>query len=517
MSRRSDVKKIREIIRIKHNNPKLSINQIHKSTGISRSAISDLLHRYHESGVTFEMIQTMNDDALEALIYPNSKVTKSERPEPDCAYIDKELRKPGVNLTLLWYEYKQMHPDGLQYTQFCERYRNYVGARKITQHIELKAGEKMFVDWAGDMMRITDIDTGEIQDVVLFVTTLGTSGYPYVEAFPSKEKQYWIKGHIHAFEHYKGIPIILVPDNDKSAVTKANNTEPIINTTYKEMAEHYGCVIIPARIRKPRDKGQVESAVGWITTWINGRLRNHKFFSLYELNSMIKLLLSELVQQPYQKRSGSRLSLFKELDQPALKPLPKERYTYGEWLKAKVNMDYHIQVEKQYYSVPYTYAHEYVDVRLSDSNVMIFHKGIRLCIHQRSYGKKLYQYKTLIEHMPDNHKTYVNSSKTNFMKWAKSIGVETEILMASLFKQRTIEEQAYRQCLAMKRLVTEYGKDRVENACMLANKIQSSTYHYVSRILSQSLDLQQNEEKVIIHKNIRGSQFYKEKEGEVIV
>ena len=276
--------KIKEILRLK-NIQGLSLNAIGKSVGCSHNTVKDILRRALAANLTWSLAENLSDSEVERRIYGEKKSTVATRPEPDMEYLDRELRRPGVNLQLLWHEYKFTHPDGVQYTQFCERYRKWSGVRDVSLHIKHKAGEKMFVDWAGDTMRVLDPSTGEIITAYVFVSALGTSGYPYVEAFPTREKENWIKAHRNAFQHYGGIPLILVPDNDKNAVTVACKYDPELNKTYREMAEYYGIAVIPARIRKPKDKPKVEKCVGDIETWIMAALRNRQFFSFAELNA----------------------------------------------------------------------------------------------------------------------------------------------------------------------------------------------------------------------------------------
>jgi transposase len=248
--------KIKEILRLSMIEG-LSSNAIGKSVGCSHNTVSDIIRRAQEAGLAWKFAEVLDDDEIERRIYGEKRATVASRPEPDMEYIDRELRRPGVNLSLLWHEYKLEHPDGVQYTQYCERYRKWAGTRQVSLHIRHKAGEKMFVDWVGDTMTVINSETGEATTANLFVSAIGTSGYPYVEAFPTREKDNWIKAHVNAFRYYGGLPLILVPDNDKSAVTSASKYDPELNKTYREMAEHYGIAVIPARVRKPKDKPKV--------------------------------------------------------------------------------------------------------------------------------------------------------------------------------------------------------------------------------------------------------------------
>jgi transposase len=500
--------KIKEILRLK-NREGLSFNAIGKSVGCSHNTVKGILRRAREQGLTWAIVETLGDDEVERRIYGEKRSFLASRPEPDMEYIDRELRRPGVNLMLLWHEYKLNHPDGVQYTQFCERYRKWSGVRDVSLHIKHKAGEKMFVDWAGNTMQVIDPSTGELMTAYIFVSALGTSGYPYVEAFPNKEKENWIAGHRNAFQHYGGLPLILVPDNDKSAVTVACKYDPELNKTYREMAEYYDIAVIPARVRKPKDKPKVEKTVGDIETWIMAALRNMRFFSFAELNAAIKRKLAEFSDKPYQKLEGSRRSVFFEYDQPALRPLPSVPYEYADWRCATVNTDYHVEALKQYYSVPYTYARQKVDIRISHNMIEIFQNGIRLCSHKRLNGKTR-QYSTNTEHMPENHKAYLGMNRKNITEWAQGIGENIAELVGKIFGRVRLEEQAYRSCMGLKRIVKTYGAETTEEACMIALKAREYGCSYVEHLIKSGAVKKQASPLVIKHGNIRGPEYYRE-------
>jgi transposase len=420
------------------------------------------------------------------------------------------MHKRGVNLSLLWHEYKRDNPDGVQYTQFCERYRKYIGQRTTTMHIPRKAGEELFIDWAGDTMCIVDRQTGERQEVPMFVTALGASGYPYAEAFPSKEKECFMAGHVNALRYYGAVPLMLVPDNDKSGVTKASYYEPTINRTYQELAEHYGVAVVPARVRKPKDKAPVEGTVGDIQTWIIAALRNETFFSLAELNTAILQKLKEYAEKPFQKRSGSRRSIFEEYDLPAMRPLPSEPYEYAQWqVKAMVHPDCHAQINKHYYSVPHAFVGEAVDARLTANTVEIFRKRVRVCTHKRSFDTS-YRYTTDLSHLPQNQQMQLSMSKEHFQEWAKTIGQNTALMVERIFERVKVEQLGYRSCLGLRRIAKNYDHDRLENACKLALSCQNYGSSYVEQILKSGLDLKKPEKSaaIIRHSNIRGPQYY---------
>jgi len=502
--------KIKEILRL-DNIEYLSLNAIGKSVGCSHNTVKDILVRAQKAQINWLMVENLSDSEIEQRIYGEKKSTVAARPEPDMEYLDRELRRPGVNLMLLWHEYKLTYPDGVQYTQFCERYRKWSGVRDVSLHIEHKAGEKMFVDWAGDTMKVINPSTGELLTACIFVSALGTSGYPYVEAFPTKEKENWITAHRNAFQYYGGLPLILVPDNDKSAVTIACKYDPELNKTYREMAEYYDVAVIPARVRKPKDKPKVEKSVRDIETWIMAALRNRQFFTFTELNIAIRQKLTEFSNKPYQKLEGSRTSVFLKYDQSALRSLPAEPYEYADWRLATVSTDYHVEVLKQYYSVPYIYARQKIDVRVSHNMVEIFQNGLRLCSHLRLNGR-VRQYSTCNEHMPANHKDYVNMNRDNMIAWAQGIGENTTELINKIFGRVKVEQQAYRSCMGLKRIVKTYGAEPTEQACLFALKAKEYGCGYVESLIKSPLLHKTVASTVIKHGNIRGPEYYR---GEV--
>lgn len=506
MSRRSKMSKIKEILRLSEIEG-LSNNAIGKSVGCSHNTVRELVRRAQDVGLTWPVADNLGDDEIERRIYGDKRPTTEPRPEPDLEYIERELKRPGVNLSLLWHEYKQEHPDGVQYTQFCERYRKWVGARKVSLHIRHKAGEKMFVDWVGDTMTVINPETGEAITAYLFVSAIGTSGYPYVEAFPTKEKGNWIRAHVNAFRHYGGLPLILVPDNDKSAVTSPSRYDPELNKTYREMAEYYGVAVIPARVRRPKDKPKVEKCVKDTETWIMAALRNRQFFSFSELNAAIRVKLSEFSEKPFQKLEGSRKSEFEQYDSPALRPLPPKPYEYADWYSSTVNTDYHIEVLKQYYSVPYDCAGQKVDVRVGHDVVEIFHKGLRVCSHQRLKGR-LRQYSTDVGHMPENHRAYVGMNRDGAIRWAEEQGENIRLLVEKIFGRVTVEQQAYRSIMGLMRIVKTYGSEITDDACALAVSAREYGCGYVERLIKTGVVKKQKAEVIIRHDNIRGPGYY---------
>jgi transposase len=433
---------------------------------------------------------------------------------PDWHYIHKELRRPGVTLVLLWLEYKETHPaDGYSYSQFCHHYRAFEGRLDLVMRQEHRAGEKLFVDFPGRRLPVYDRVSGLLQfEAELFVAVLGASNYMYAEAFPSQELPHWIAGHVHAFEFFAGCPQIVVCDNLRSGVTRAHRYEPELNATYQEMAAHYGVAIIPARSRKPRDKAKVEAGVLIAERWIMARLRHRSFFSLGELNVAISELLEWVNRRPFKKLPGSRQSLFEQLERPALKPLPEDRYEFGLWKQAKISIDYHVEVDRHYYSVPYQLVGQLCDVRLSAATVEIFRRGRRVASHLRSYQRG--RHTTDPAHMPDSHRRHQEWSPGRILRWAEKTGPATAQLAQGILESRPHPEQGFRSCLGILRLGERFGAERVEAACQRALAVRAFSYRSVESILKSGLDRQPlpAQRPFRIHRrhdNLRGAGYYR--------
>lgn len=507
------MRKIKEILRLKWETG-LAARQIAHSLSISHSTVLDMLRRAERAGFTWPL-PDLDDAALEAKLYPGNPDPKRKRPEPDMAYIHRELRRKGVTLQLLWLEYKQAHPDGLQYSQFCEHYRQWQGKLDVVLRQTYRAGEQMQVDFAGQTIPVVDRKTGEVREAQIFVAVLPASNYTYAEAVWSQELRSWITAHCHAFEFFEGVPEIIVPDNLKSGVNRACRYEPDLNPTYQEMAAYYGAAVIPARPHKPKDKGKVENAVLVVERWILAALRNRTFFSLYELNQAIREALRALNDRPFQKLAGSRRTLYESLDKPALRPLPAHRYEYAEWRKAKVNIDYHVEVDHNYYSVPYQLAQASVDIRLTGSTVEIMHAGKRVASHPRAAGRG--GYITQVQHRPASHQKHLEWTPSRLVGWAESVGPQTGKLVARLLAAKRHPEQGYRSCLGIMRLGKSYGSQRLEAAASRALACGACTYQSVKSILQSSLDQVPLEPAAAdsatpTHQNLRGPGYYA-KEG----
>ena len=506
------MRKIKEVLRLKWAH-KLSNRKIAKSCFISRSTVADYLLRAKLAGLSWPLDPELDDAAIENLLFPvTDKSVPAESRMPDMEYLYRELKRKSVTMQLLWYEYKQANPDGYQYSQFCNLYRQWVKKLDLTLRQEHRAGEKLFIDYAGQTVSIVNPKTGEITEAQVFLATLGASNYTFAEASLSQDLPSWIKSHVHAFEFFGGVAEILVPDNLKAGVTNPCRYEPDINPTYQDLAEHYGTTVIPARSRRPKDKAKVESAVFVAERWILAALRNHTFFSLAELNRAIAEKLHDLNNRKFQKLNTTRRQLFETIDRSALKSLPSRPYEYAEWKKARVNIDYHIEIDRHYYSVPYQLAREQVEVRLTSSTVEVLFKNKRAASHQRDFRKGAFT--TLTEHMPKSHQRYLEWTPSRIIRWAEKNGPKTQRLITRVLDSRTHPEQGYRSSLGIMRLGKAYSPERLEAACERALFIKSYSYKSVQSILKKGLDQQPflfdqiENAKPLNHHNIRGKHYY---------
>ena len=513
-NRRLPVRKIREILRLKHACG-LSNREIAESCDIARSTVADYLMRARGAGVTWPEATDLTETQLEGRLFPTEHVPSTvQRPPPDCSHIYDQLRRyHNVNLTLieLWLEYKGKHPDGYQYTQFCEYYHRWRGRLDFCMRQEHRAGEKVFVDYS-DGLAIVDPLTGELIPTQLFVAVWGASNYTYAEATLSQTLPDWIGSHVRAFQYFASVPRMLVPDNLKSGVNRACFYEPELNPTYAEMAGHYGCAVLPTRPRKPRDKAKVEAGVLIAQRWILAVLRERIFNSLAEFNAAIGECLERLNTRTMRRMGKSRREMFESLDRPAALPLPERSYEYAEWLKATVNIDYHIEVDHHYYSVPFRLLRGKLDVRLTATTVEAFRKGERVAAHVRSCLRGLHT--TSREHMPPEHRQYAEWSPSRFIQWASKTGAATAQLVEKIMASRTYPEQGYRSCMGIIHLVRDYEPGRVEAAARRALKYNTCSFRSVNAILASGLDRQPDvaesprQMTLLEHGNIRGREYY---------
>jgi len=416
----------------------------------------------------------------------------------------------------LWQEYKEQHPEGYQYSQFCGLYRRYRAKLDYCMRQDHRGGEKLFVDY-GEGLSLIDAQTHEPIRTELFVAVWGASNYTFAEATLSQQLPDWIGSHVRTLAALGGVPQVVVPDNLKAAVSRAHRYEPTLNRTYAELAQHYGVAIVPARAARPRDKAKVEVGVQVVERWILACLRHHTFFSLLELNTALAGLLVPLNQRPFKKLPGSRQSVFESLDRPALRPLPAQPYEYAEWKLVRVNIDYHVEVDGHYYSVPYSLVKQQLEARLSAQVVEVFHKGKRVASHQRSPLKG--RHSTVAAHMPKAHQYYAEWTPQRLVLWAAKTGEATARVVETILTSRPHPQQGFRACLGIMRLGQRYGEGRLEAACRRAIGIGACSYKSIESILKHDLDQQPlpgqpTAAPVITHDNIRGAQYYHTNQGE---
>jgi transposase len=511
--KRLSMRKIREILRLKYYGNR-SIREISQSCGMGRGTVGDYLHRAKAAGLSWPLPDELSDTALEQLLFPSTALrTTSSRFIPDFQEVHKELQsRKNVTLNLLWQEYKEQHPDGYQYSWFCHSYRDWAAHLDVVMRHEHRAGEKLFVDYTGQTVAIVDSETGEIHKAQIFVAVLGASNYTYAEATLSQKIEDWVGSHVRAFSYIGGVPEAVVPDNLKSGVIKTCRYEPDINPTYNDLARHYQTVILPARVRKPRDKAKAEAGVLLVERWILAKLRKHTFFSLVDLNREIRKLLQVLNSHSFKKLPGTRQSWFEEIDRPALKQLPASPYELAYWKKATVHLDYHVEIEGFYYSVPHSLVKKKLDIRYTKNTVECFYSNKRVASHLRNIPRG--RHVTIKEHMPLNHQQYLEWTPERFKRWAAKIGPETAILTELLLLKRTHPQQAYRTLLGILRLGKSYGDNRLEAACKRALHINALSYRSIESILKNGLDQKplpetNSKKEPVKHKNIRGAAYYK--------
>ena len=509
---RLSMRKIQEVLRL--HAAGRSQQDISRSCGIGRSTVGEYLQRAHAAGLSWPLPDDLDAAGLERRLFPPLPQTATVRGQPDWATVHRELRRPGVTLWLLWEEYKAVHPQGYQYTWFCQQYRGWAARTDVVMRQSHRAGEKLFVDYAGPTAPIVDRTTGEIRQAQIFVAVLGASNYTYAEATWTQGLDDWLMAHVRAFAFFGGVPEIVVPDNLKAGVQAAHRYEPDLNPSYADLAAHYGVAVIPARAAKPRDKAKVEVGVQVVERWMLARLRHRQFFALAELNQVLRGLLEPLNQRPFKKLPGTRQQWFETLERPALRPLPAEPYELARWKKARVNIDYHIEVERHYYSVPYTLVRQEVEVRLTAATVEVFHHRQRVASHRRD--PRPGRYTTVTAHMPKAHREYAEWTPARLVRWAEQTGPSTATLVERILATRPHPQQGYRSCLGILRLGQTYGADRLEAACRRALTIGGFSYKSVDSILKRGLDQQPLPDPVTpteavpapIHTNLRGPAYY---------
>lgn len=487
---RLSMRKTREILRL-HHTADLSNRGIARSLGVSPATVSDCLCRARAAGLNWPLPEALDDGNLEQALYPPA--TDPARALPDWPMVHRELQRKGVTLLLLWQEYKAAHPEGLMYSAFCDRYRAWAVRLDVVLRQAHRAGDKLFVDYAGQTLPVVDRSTGEAQPAQLFVAVLGCSNYTYAEATWTQSLPDWLGSHVRALEFFGG-------------VHKAHRYEPDLNPAYQDFAEHYGVAILPARVRKPRDKAKVEAGVLVVERWIVARLRHRTFFSLGELNAAVRALLDDLNRRPFQKLDGCRQSRFETLEQPALGPLPPRAYEFAQWRKAKVHPDYHIEVERAYYSVPYTLVRQTVDVRVSTGTVEVFQRGRLVAAHRRAQRRG--EFVTLPAHRPKSHQAIIEQSHARLLERALAIGPATAQIIRQQAYRKTHPDQTLRTAQGILRLATDFSAEQLEAACIRALPLNACSYRAVRALIHAVPTPAITPAALPAHDNVRGPDYF---------
>lgn len=507
---RLSMRKIREVLRLRVAHG-LSQRAIGQSLRISTGAVNTCLSRARLAGVSWPLPEELDDTELERLLYPPPPAVASElRAIPDWAMVHRELRRPNMTLALLWEEYRAGAgaQTGFGYSWFCDLYRAWVGRLKPTLRQVHTAGERVFVDFAGHAMEVIDGATGEVRRAEIFVAVLGASSYTFAQATWTQSLPDWIAVHVDMLAFLGGVPRQIVSDNLRAGITRACFYEPLVNRTYADMAAHYGTAIIPARPYKPRDKAKAEVGVQVVQRWILARLRNRRFFSLFELNQAIRELVEQLNDRPMRGWGTTRRALFEQLDHPALPPLPPTPYEYADWKRCRVNLDYHVEIDKHFYSVPFRLLREAVEARITAKTVEIFHRGKLVAVHLRSLRQ--YRPTTLADHMPSSHRRYRDWTHERILREARAIGDDAAALVEIILRSRPHPEQGFRSCIGILRLAKRYDAERLDSACARALALGTRSYSSVAAILKNARDKTRREPEApsLFHENIRGPGYY---------
>ena len=502
---RLTVRKIRDVLRL-HHQAELSNRAIARTCKVSNSTVGDYLARAAQAGLGWPLPDDLSDAELQKRLFPEKEITTPPiRSVPNWEDMHRELAKRGVTLTLLWQEYREQYPDGYGFTQFRVHYQEWNRAHTNSMRLPHKGGEEMELDYAGMTLPITNPETGEITQAQVFVATLPASSYTYAEIQPSQELCHWLGGHVRAFTFFGGLPRIIRPDNLKAGIKSPNRYEPEANPSYQELAEHYGLAVLPARVRKPKDKPHVENSVQNVERWVLAPLRKRTFFSIGEANRAIVPLLDALNQREMAHLGKSRRQLFEELDQPALRPLPERVYEFATWKNAKVSIDYHIAFEGHYYSVPHHMVGQEVRVRATESMVQIFQHSQQVALHPRSTTQG--RFSTQAEHMPANHRFVLNANGDWFQREAAKIGPHTSAYFTALLKSRPHPQQAYRSCLGILDLTRKHPTARLEIACQRLLGAHLLSYRDVKSELER-LAADSQATSLPAHENVRGDTYY---------
>jgi len=502
---RLSLRKIREILRLKYETG-LSNRAIARACHVSNSTIGEYLARAREAGLVWPLADDLQEDELyQRLFLEGEKLKLVERPMPNWEEVHRDLSRRRVTLRLLWQEYREKHPDGYGRSQFQEHYRRWNQAHTLSLRLPHKGGEVLEVDYAGMTVPITNPETGEIWQAAVFVAALPASSYTYAEIQPSQELQHWLEGHVRAFAFFGGVPKILRPDNLKTGVKKPNYYEPDLNLSYQELAEHYCVAVLPARVRKPKDKAHAENSVQNVERWVLAPLRNRTFFSVGEANRAIGPLLEALNQKEMQHLGKSRLQLFQELDLPVLQPLPEHPYEFTRWKNARVNIDYHVAFEGHYYSVPHTLVGQEVQIRATERMLEVFHRSQQVAIHPLSSVPG--RFSTSADHMPSHHRFVLNADSDFFLREAARIGPQTAAFTTAVLRSRPFPQQAFRTCLGILDLAHKYLPAHLETACQRLLSAHLLTYKDLKSEL-EHLTRDLPGQPLPVHEHVRGDTYY---------
>jgi transposase len=509
--KRLSMRKISEVLRLRWD-LHASQREIANSCKIGQATVNEYLRRAKAANLTWPLPPDLTEEELERRLFPPPvAVPASARPVPDWAVVQKELRRKGVTLLLLWEEYAGDDPNAYRYSWFQERYRQWEAIASPRLHIEHAPGDKLFVDYAGQTVDVLDKPTGEMRKAQIYVATMGASNYTYAEATWTQTIPDWIASNIRALEFFGGAPRAIVPDNLKSGVKSADYYEPDLNPTFREWALHYGVAILPTRVRKPTDKGTVEKGVQMAEQRLLAPLRNRCFFSLEDLNAALRGLLDVLNLRDTRDLPASRKAMFEATDRPALRALPPQRFEEAVWSKATVHQDYHVDVERHYYSVHYTLIGEAVEVRLTSQIVEIFHKNARVASHKRSTVK--YRCTTLPQHRPANHAFVLGVTDDWLLECAQRVGPRTHEVVRRALDEFEYPEEAYRRCQGLLRLARQNGSTAMEAVCAIALQSNVTGYRSIKAMLANLAAEPHNqtaEPTPIQHDNIRGSDYYRD-------
>ncbi|MGH7744540.1 MAG: IS21 family transposase [Candidatus Dormibacteria bacterium] len=506
------MRKIHEVLRLKAQG--MSVADIATSVGAGRTTVYEYLSRAESASLGWPLPEGTDEETLELKLFPPpTAALAAVRPVPEWRQVNRELKKAKhVTLRLVWLEWRENNPDGWGYSQFCWHYKRWLSGQDVVMRLSYPGGERMFVDFSGDLAEWVDPGSGEVHKAEVFVAVLGASGMCYAEATRGQDLGSWVTAHMNAWAAFGGVTTLTVPDNLKAGVSKACYYDPEVNPSYAELARHYQTSVLPTRAAHPRDKAAVEAGVASVERWVLAPLRNRRFFSLGELNEAIAERVAALCARPFRGEPTSRAELFAELERPFLRPLPQRRYELAAWKKVTANIDYHVEFDRRYYSVPYRLVRQRLELRATQSTIEVFQAGKRVAAHAREHGRR--RYVTDPDHMPAAHRAHAEWTPSRLVAWAKTISPATAVVVEKILESRPHPEHAYRACLGLMNLSKRYGADRVGAACARALATGATSYSSVKSILAENLDrvplppAGQLPAPSADHENLRGADYW---------